>query len=239
LRKKFKLTWIEMAKIIAKETDRTKDEIIDLMHLKINQFDFPMGHECAMLLVSRKLGMTDALDRFTGIPSRTKYKETQIYLQSIANGAFAKQIHKALKQRIRQWIVRMNKSKHRNNQILFKRHGNTDNFMSVLKIEYTTFDWSQNATKVYLKGDHKTYFHCLTDTYTEFLEFPYNGPHEGTIQLRGMVEIVIRDINRHQNDIKYVGRAFCMWEDQFDPLIGTVLAEYRLVRSLKQIGVSI
>lgn len=131
----------------------------------------------------------------------------------------AKLIHKALKRKLKKWCNTeksyLIKAKFKNEEI------------SSIQIHYIKYDWKDHSSEVYIYGNHKNRF-CKENTY-EFLEFS-SYPTIGTTRLRGMIEVQIKSIIA--NTI-FRGRSFCIWTDPFDLLLGTILAEYRLLRILK------
>ncbi len=148
----------------------------------------------------------------------TRGKEDALLSRALKDRAFAKIVHKALKKRFKKWVK-------------IGRDLCLEKDESTIQIEYSVIDWTHHPLAILLIGTHFERFYALK--HTEFLG--RGSPASQGNRLRGMVEVKVTD----RRGRPHVGRAFCMWDDPFDPLIGTLLAEHRLLRVMGKRGFTI
>jgi hypothetical protein len=102
---------------------------------------------------------------------------------------------------------------------------------------------------IYVKGTHsERMYDPNTNSFTSLDQYEKNAwlvisSDKPRQRIRGIVTITLNGIigyNRYTHHpstgVLFLGRAICVWDDVFNPLFGTLLAEYRLLRQLKKAG---
>jgi hypothetical protein len=174
---------------------------------------------------------------------KAREKELKLIEKALADRAFAKRVHKALKKTIRRWY-QWEKAVYRKWEHNAKMIGDPTIMAQYRrpKLNYSKIDWSESNEVALLKGTHFDRMYGLTES--DYLHVGHGKPpkevidtkkaYSGHTRLRGMVEVSVQ--GAYHNSTTHVGRAFCVWEDEFDLLVGTILAEYRLIRIMKRRG---